>query len=99
MPSGDRLKALLSKGYFPKELPAAFTTQDFGDNINAIISEWENGKVFKTKNSPKIRKGNKRGCYNYDLENAEIENISTPKKGYERRNIHITHPVPQALLL
>lgn len=31
--------------------------------------------------------------------NAEPETISKPKKLYERRNIHITHPVPQALLV
>lgn len=32
------------------------------------------------------------------LPKAEMEVISTPKSGFERRNIGITHPIPQALL-
>lgn len=94
--------ALLSKGYFPKELPPAFTTVDFGSNVDEIVREWCSTGIFKydTKRLGKLP-GNKkrRGSFTYTLkEIAEAEVISMPKKGYERRNIHIVHPLPQALL-
>lgn len=43
-------------------------------------------------------KKKRRNAYTYKITNAEAEIISKPKRGYERRSIHITHPVPQALL-
>ena len=39
-----------------------------------------------------------RGKIGFKVTEAEPETISKPKRIYERRNIHITHPVPQALL-
>jgi hypothetical protein len=96
MPYKKRLSALLSKGYFPKELPPAFSTVDFGKHITDILSDWEVTGVF-SKRLPKTKKS-RRDAYSYKVESAEIEVISKPKRGYERRNIHITHPVPQALL-
>lgn len=95
-------QALLSKGYFPKELPPVFTTADFGKHATLILAEWESGNVFKTKEAKNFGKvGNKKfkGKLGFSkITNAEPETISKPKKLYERRNIHITHPVPQALL-
>lgn len=41
------LTALLSKGYFPKELPLAFTTADFGKHAEEILMDWETSKVFE----------------------------------------------------
>ena len=94
-------KALLQKGYFPRELPPAFTTDDFGAHSDDIIAEWGSSGVF-SRNTRSLRKtpsGKKRrGVYTYNLFAAEAEIISKPKRGYERRTIHITHPVPQALL-
>ncbi len=94
----DKLTSLLRKGYFPKELPPAFTTQDFGRDSWSIREDWRDAGVFKTK-AIKYKKKTKAGCYVYEkLIVAEPDIISTPKKGYERRDIHITHPVPQLLL-
>jgi hypothetical protein len=95
-------QALLSKGYFPKELPPVFTTSDFGTHSTSILDEWESKGVFKTKSSKDYAKvgGKKfRGKSGFSrIPNADPEVISKPKRLYERRNIHITHPVPQALL-
>lgn len=101
MSTDIKLTSLLCKGYFPKELPPVFTTHDFGTHSLSIIEEWRTNKLFKTLTVQRKIGGRKcqmRGCYTYDLPNAEIEIISKPKKGFERRNIHITHPLPQALL-
>lgn len=95
--------ALLSKGYFPRELPPVFTTADFGKHASDILAEWESGNVYKIKEAKDFAKvgGKKfRGKLGFSkIPNAEPETISKPKRIYERRNIHITHPVPQALLV
>ena len=100
MPADDIQKALLSKGYFPKELPQTFTTADFGFHSAEILRDWQTAKVFSTheKVGKTPAKKKRRDAYNYNVESAEAEVITKPKRGYERRNIHITHPVPQALL-
>ena len=96
------LKALLSKGYFPKELPLVFTTTDFGTHADVILDEWQQENVFGVKRSKDFGKiGGKRFRSKYSFKNvpsADPEVISKPKKLYERRNIHVTHPIPQALL-
>jgi Reverse transcriptase (RNA-dependent DNA polymerase) len=97
----DRLSALVAKGYFPRELPPVFTTTDFGLHVNDILAEWRANGVFRLKpagNVPNKRNTAKRHSYTYDLAYADLEIMSTPKRGYERRNIAITHPIPQALL-
>lgn len=93
---------LLAKGYFPKELPPVFTTSDFGMLSGEIVSDWSNSSVFKlnTKGLGKTPSNKRRsGSYTYHLTCAEPELMSKPKRGYERRDLHITHPVPQALLV
>jgi len=96
------LKALLSNGYFPKELPPVFTTVDFGTHSGAILKDWEQGGLFGVKQAKEFAKvGGKRFRSKYNYKNVpatDPEVISKPKKLYERRNIHITHPIPQALL-
>lgn len=100
MPSETIRRALLSKGYFPKELPSVFTTESFGRCSHDILLRWNIDNVFKVDlgvgKTPSKKK--KRGSYTYSLESAEAEILSKPKRGYERRNLHITHPIPQALL-
>jgi hypothetical protein len=88
--------ALLSKGYFPRELPLAFTTLDFGTYSLEILTDWEKSKLFKK--DFKKTKGLKGSFVYTKLPHTEAEIISKPKKGYERRHVHITHPIPQALL-
>ncbi|UWQ93330.1 RNA-directed DNA polymerase [Rhodobacteraceae bacterium M382] len=66
------------------------------------MKTWETDKVFKidVKSLGKTPQKNKRrNAHTYKLSSAEAEVLSKPKRGYERRNLHITHPVPQALLV
>ncbi len=102
MAARDIRNALLSRGYFPKELPLVFTTENFGNHSGEILAEWKKNSVYKVSfkslgRTPSNKK--RRNAYKYDLTAAEAEVFSKPKRGYERRNIHITHPVPQALLV
>jgi Reverse transcriptase (RNA-dependent DNA polymerase) len=98
MDANDIRIALLSKGYFPKELPATFTTESFGAASKEILKDWESAKVFRRVQKKKNKTKYKSNAYGYELPKAEMEIISTPKSGFERRNIGITHPIPQALL-
>lgn len=95
------LKSLLAKGYLPQELPSVFTSKDFGEHSIDIIDAWRVKGLFRVKNV-EFRKNGKRlakaGCYQIHLDDAEMEVISTPKRGYERRGVHVTHPIAQALL-
>lgn len=91
--------SLLSKGYFPKELPAAFTTETFGTESLDILNDWESAGIFSRNQKKLTKKKYKSRAYGYDkIPKTEMEIISTPKLGFERRNIGITHPIPQALL-
>ena len=40
----------------------------------------------------------KKNSFNYSVKECGVEVISAPKRGYERRDIHVIHPIPQALL-
>ena len=96
------LRTLLAKGYFPAELPPTFTTQDFGNRAVEIIESWRKDKLFKVE-ATKIKtssgtKKTKRDAYAYKLTPTDSEFISKPKRGFERRNLQLTHPIPQALL-
>jgi hypothetical protein len=100
LPYKRRLSALVSKGYFPKELPPAFTTHDFGHHVSEILGDWEAKGVFRRKSPGNVPNTNKKksNSYLYGVDDADSEIISMPKRGYERRNLHITHPIPHALL-
>lgn len=102
MTPSDRLKLLMGRGYFPRELPPVFTTEIFSNHAEEIIADWRTNNIFKEKivkynknSSPKITLSS---SYKYDLKGSDPEIISKPKRGFERRNIHITHPVAQSLL-
>lgn len=84
-------KALLGKGYFPRELPPVFSTTDFGSHADEIIGYWIKHGIFTKKENGEYK-------LKFAALGAESELISIPKRGYERRDIHITHPLPQALL-
>jgi hypothetical protein len=102
VPNKTIRQALLSKGYFPKELPPVFTTEDFGRLSQDVLDRWIADGVFKIdiKSLGKTPcKKKRKNAYTYFLESAEAEILSKPKRGYERRNLHITHPIPQALLV
>ncbi len=100
MPHTAMLRTLVSKGYFPSELPPVFTTEDFGNYIVNILEDWKKGQVYEFKFVGKVpgTKKIKRGSYLYKLPSADVEIISIPKRGFERRDLSIVHPVPQGLL-
>jgi hypothetical protein len=98
--SADSIRtALLANGYFPKELPPTFTTETFGQAAAEILSEWESAKLFKRQQKKKTKTKYKSNAYGYEIPKAEMEIISTPKVGFERRSVGITHPIPQSLLV
>lgn len=92
------LASLISKGYFPRELPPTFTTQTFGENISDVLSDWLASGIYKKETISIKKKVKARGNYSYQLEDTESEVITKPKRGFERRGLHITHPIPQSLL-
>lgn len=98
MSSNSVLRALLSKGYFLKELPPTFTTALFGDYAREVINAWEGAKLFERQQKKKNQTSFKSKAYGYIVPKAEMENISIPKIGFERRSVGITHPIPQSLL-
>lgn len=63
MSGADIFKALLGRGYFPKELPPAFTTEDFGREGEAVLNEWESARLFKKV--PKKLSGKKKSKANH----------------------------------
>lgn len=98
MSADEILRALISRGYFPKELPPTFTTVSFGQHARDIIARWERADLFKKQPKKLNRRKTRRGSYGYEIPKAEMENISVPKLGFERRTVGITHPLPQSLL-
>jgi len=98
----ERLKLLLGKGYFQSELPPVFVTDTFASNVEYILSEWNSKKLFEVASVNYKRPGKAKlrlaSSYKYKIVGTEAEIISKPKRGFERRNIQLTHPLPQALL-
>jgi hypothetical protein len=78
MSFSELTKALLCRGYFPKELPPAFTTETFGLNIEEILKDWERDRIFKRSTTGKYKGRN----YSYSFDAAEAEPFSAPKRGY-----------------
>jgi hypothetical protein len=100
MPFETMLRALVAKGYFPAELPPAFTTETFGEHIIDILEDWRKSGVYEVKPAGKTPKTKlpKRNSHTYKLQDADVELISTPKRRFERRNLSVVHPLSQALL-
>ena len=70
-----RAIALLSKGYFPKELPPAFTTADFGRQCWAIVRDGKSAGVFSVQ---KAKAGSKiSGSYHYNIIPSPLESDLT----------------------
>ena len=88
----------MGKGYFPKELPPTFTTATFAQEVENILPDWEAAELFAKRPKKKNRTKYKSNAYGYEVPKAEMESISVPKIGFERRAVGITHPIPQALL-
>ena len=73
-------------------------SKTFGENIEDILKEWENAKIFSKEKLKLGKKKPSNGNYTYKIEDTESELITKPKRGFERRTLNLTHPIPQSLL-
>ncbi|MCR2832899.1 RNA-directed DNA polymerase [Parerythrobacter lacustris] len=98
MENVDRLKHLTGKGYFPKELPLAFTTADFGEFADQVYADWLSSGIIKVELVKLRGRKKKGGAYRPVVAAADPDLISMPKRGHERRDLSIAHPVIQLAL-
>ncbi|GGX01421.1 RNA-directed DNA polymerase [Salegentibacter mishustinae] len=80
------LKELLQKGYFPKELPPPFQTEQFSAEIDDIKCDWLSVSVTLT--NPKKKKFRESRWVTHSL----------PKIGFSRRLLGIPNPLHQTEL-
>jgi hypothetical protein len=73
---------LLKCGYFPKELPPAFSTETFAANIASIKAKWN---LIDSNPFPHI-------------EYSSLLEFTIPKKNYVRRKLSIPNPICQYYL-
>lgn len=87
MTRDERIKALLARGYFPKELPPPFTSEDFASKIANIIPHWaayEAGlSVQQRRLYPPI---------------SNYTRFDMARKGHSRRILGVPNPVNQYYL-
>ncbi|APH38223.1 RNA-directed DNA polymerase [Methanohalophilus halophilus] len=76
------LKNLLENGYFPKELPPAFSTESFASKHQIIDSQWN---PTSRNDVPKIP-------------NTQLTDYLIPKKNHIRRKLSIVNPISQFYL-
>lgn len=77
------LKDLLENGYFPKELPPAFSTEIFASKHQIVDSQW-NPETFKN-GFP-------------DIPETQLTDYFFPKKNHIRRKLSIVNPISQFYL-
>lgn len=91
-----QLKKLLSKGYFPKELPPPFTTENFGEKSRYINKRWTD-----LLNTQKLRKPGEGGNdakkrfrkeYIEKYGSTKLIEYSITKGIYSRRKLEIPNP-------
>jgi hypothetical protein len=91
-----QLKKLLSKGYFPKELPPPFTTDVFGEKSRYINKKWND-----LLNTQKLRKAGEgvndakrrfRKDYTEKYGSTKLIEYSIAKGIYSRRKLEIPNP-------
>lgn len=91
-----QLKKLLSKGYFPKELPPPFSTEDFGDKSRFINKKWR--KLLDTQKSRRVGESGKEAKRRFDKDytkkygSSKLIEFSIAKGIYSRRKLEIPNP-------
>ncbi|MCA0018277.1 MULTISPECIES: RNA-directed DNA polymerase, partial [Mesorhizobium] len=78
------------EGLLSKRAAAPFITEDFGEYARELLAIWAASGPLK----PSHAKHQKF----WEISETEPELYSTPKAKNERRQLHITNPVPQLLL-
>lgn len=79
-------KELIKKGFFPRELPPPFNTEDLANHLDTINASWNT--IYSGLN------GNDKKIFN----ESNWANISIPKVGLSRRKISIPNPLNQSKL-
>ena len=89
-----KLKMLLRKGYFPKELPPPFTTKYFANNYSKIDKSWNDVKSELNRTKPEIYKEK----YKEKYKSSKCVTYSIPKRILSRRNVEIPNPFHHSML-
>lgn len=87
MTRDERIEALLSRGYFPKELPPPFTTAVFASNIGNITPHWAAHEAGLSQQQ--------RRAYPPLSSYARFD---MARKGHSRRMLGVPNPVNQYFL-
>jgi hypothetical protein len=91
-----QLKKLLSKGYFPKELPPPFTTDVFGEKSRYINKKWNDllnaQKLRKAGEGANDAKRRFRKDYTEKYGSTKLIEYSIAKGIYSRRKLEIPNP-------
>ena len=91
-----QLKKLLSKGYFPKELPPPFTTDIFGEKSRYINKKWTDllnaQKLSRPGESANDAKKRFRKDYIEKYGSTKLIEYSIAKGIYSRRKLEIPNP-------
>ncbi|MEC3905911.1 RNA-directed DNA polymerase [Tamlana sp. 2201CG12-4] len=91
-----QLKKLLSKGYFPKELPPPFITEEFGDKSRYINKKWSDllttQKAKKGSENSKQAKARFKKDYTEKYGSSSLIEYSIAKGIYSRRKLEIPNP-------
>uniref|UniRef100_Q07KQ6 Reverse transcriptase domain-containing protein n=1 Tax=Rhodopseudomonas palustris (strain BisA53) TaxID=316055 RepID=Q07KQ6_RHOP5 len=85
---GDLCKAILGRGYFPKELPPPFQTHSLADCHATLESDWQNVLL---KQSKRERNNHPRPSHPILFDMA--------RKGHARRTLAIPNPINQTRLV
>ena len=83
----DRVKRLLGHGYFPSQLPPAFTTHDLAANHTALYAAWLALQPIPEKGA-KVPKA----------PSSKAELFSVARVGHQRRVTSLPNPVAQTYL-
>ena len=97
MKSTLSISKLLSKGYFPKELPPPFTTENIGKKNYYILKKWE--EYLTNLQAPNPNESNNQAKKRFEQEKNRFEvsrliEYNIAKGNYSRRKIEISHPIP-----
>ncbi len=87
MNAGQRTGALIGRGYFPKELPPPFQTQQFADKLDQIRTAWS----LLVGGLPANQRRN-------HPEPSRPILFDMARKGHSRRTLSITNPINQFYL-
>ena len=87
---------LISRGYFPKELPPAFNTESLDSNLSSVKTEWEtlwNNVTTKQSGESKSDFQLRRNSFTSKYSSSQCTNYSISKGKLARRTLRIPNPL------